>query len=131
MNMFSVDNSLRGCFFSRSQSHINWLWHKRLSYLNFKSISKIANGQLLIRIPWMRFLKEKMCSTFEKGKQTKSSFRRNQCSSIMTPFSLLHMDLLCPIPIASLAVKKFSIVILDEFSRYTWVMFLRNKNDDA
>ena len=39
LDMFSADNSLRCCFFSRAHSHLNWLWNKRLSHLNFKNIS--------------------------------------------------------------------------------------------
>ncbi|KAI3752823.1 hypothetical protein L2E82_24860 [Cichorium intybus] len=45
--------------------------------------------------------------------------------------SLMHMDLFGPVPVASLAGKKYYLVIVDEFPRFTWVMFLRNKSDAA
>nr|KAJ0192182.1 hypothetical protein LSAT_V11C800446370 [Lactuca sativa] len=41
LDMFLADNSIRHCFFFRAHSHLNWLWHKRLSHLHFKKISKI------------------------------------------------------------------------------------------
>nr|KAJ0210620.1 hypothetical protein LSAT_V11C400182570 [Lactuca sativa] len=47
LNMFSTDNCLRHFFFSHPQSHLNWLWHKRLSHMNFKNISKILRDQLV------------------------------------------------------------------------------------
>ncbi|KAI3767017.1 hypothetical protein L2E82_17098 [Cichorium intybus] len=131
LDMFSADQSLKRCFFSRAQSHINWLWHKRLSHLNFKNISKISKGQLVRGLPKMNFVKDKVCSAYEKGKQIKASFKSKQCSSIVSPFSLMHMDLFGPVPVALLAGKKYSLVIVDEFSRYTCVMFPRNKSDAA
>ena len=54
LDMFSADKSLRRCFFSRAQSHMNWLWHKRLSHLNFKTLSKISNDQLVRGMPRMK-----------------------------------------------------------------------------
>ncbi|KAI3523650.1 hypothetical protein L1887_01930 [Cichorium endivia] len=131
LDMFSADLSLKRCFFSRAQSHINWLWHKRLSHLNFKNISKISKNQLARGIPKMNFVKDKVCSACEKGKQIKASFKSKQCSSIVSLFSLMHLDLFGPVPVASLAGKKYSLSIVDEFSRFTWVVFLRNKSDAA
>lgn len=52
---------------SHSQSHLNSLWHKRLSHLKFKSLSKISGNQLMIGTSNMKFVKDKLCSTCEKG----------------------------------------------------------------
>ncbi|KAL4557118.1 hypothetical protein LXL04_035288 [Taraxacum kok-saghyz] len=71
LDMFSADQSLRGCFFSRAQSHMNWLWHKRLSHFNFNALSKISNDQLVRGLPRMKFEKDKLCPVCEKVKQTK------------------------------------------------------------
>ena len=46
-----------------------------------------------------------------------------------TPLQLLHMDLFRPVDVQSLAGKKYTLVIVDEFSRYTSVFFLRTKSD--
>ena len=68
LDMFSADSSLRSCFISRSQSDLNWLWHKRLSHLNFKTISKISKDQLVRGLPRINFSKDKLCAACEKGK---------------------------------------------------------------
>ena len=45
------------------------------------------------------------------------------------PLSLLHMDLCGPMQVQSLAGKKYVLVIVDDYSRYTWVFFLRSKDE--
>ena len=127
MEMFSANNTLRHCLFSRVQSHLNWLWRKRLSHLNFKNILKIYGNQLVKGIPKMHFVKDKLCSACEKGKKTKSSFKPKSCSSITKTFHLFHMDLFGPIAIKSRSGKKFTLIIVDEYSIFTWVIFLRKK----
>lgn len=53
----------------------------------------------------MRFVKDKILPACVKGKQTKSSFKPNKCSSITVPFHPLHVDLFGPIPVESHAGK--------------------------
>lgn len=77
----------------------------------------------------MKFVKDKLCLACEKGKQTKSSVKPKQYSSTTALFHLLPMDLFSPVPVESHAGKTYSLVIVDEFSRFTLVMFLCIKND--
>lgn len=88
LDMFSTNKSLRRCFFSCSQSYFNWLWHKRLSHLNFKNISKISNDPLVRGFSKMGFVKDKLCPVCENGKQTKSSFKPKQFSSVIVMFQV-------------------------------------------
>lgn len=44
LDMFFADNSIFCCFFSRAQSHVIWIWRKRLSHTNFNNISKIVGN---------------------------------------------------------------------------------------
>ncbi|KAJ9546421.1 hypothetical protein OSB04_018964 [Centaurea solstitialis] len=115
----STDNF---CFVSRASSDTNWLWHKRLSHLNFKTINQLCSYNLVVGLPDLRNTKVSLCSACEKGKQTRASFKSKQISSISSPLHLLHMDLFGP-------VNKYTLVIVDEYSRYTWVFFLRSKSD--
>ena len=102
LDMFSADETLLQCFYSKSQASLSWLWQKRLSHLNFRNLSKISNQQLVRGMPKISFVKDKMCSACEKGKQTKPSFKPKTCSSITASFHLLHMDLFGPVPIKSI-----------------------------
>ena len=82
-------------------------------------------------MPKMKFQKDKLCSACVKGKQTTSSFKTRSCFYITDPFILLHMDLLTPVPIKSKSSKRFTLVIFDELSRFTWVLFLWKKSHAA
>ncbi|KAJ9557430.1 hypothetical protein OSB04_012044 [Centaurea solstitialis] len=122
----STDNF---CFVSRASTDTNWLWHKRLSHLNFKTLNQLCINNLVVGLPDFRYTKVSLCSACEKGKQTRASFKSKQMSSISSPLQLLHMDLFGPINVQSIAGKKYTLVIVDEYSRYTWVFFLRSKSD--
>ncbi|KAJ9535241.1 LOW QUALITY PROTEIN: hypothetical protein OSB04_un001670 [Centaurea solstitialis] len=122
----STDNF---CFVSRASSDTNWLWHKRLSHLNFKTINQLCINNLVVGLPDFPYTKVSLCSACEKGKQTRASFKSKQISSISSPLQLLHMDLFGPVNVQSIAGKKYTLVIVDEYSIYTWVFFLRSKSD--
>ncbi|KAL8145511.1 hypothetical protein AgCh_003609 [Apium graveolens] len=66
-----------------------------------------------------------------KAKQRKSSFKSKTESSILEPYHLLHVDLFGPVNVMSIAKKKYTLVIVDEFTRYTWVYFLHTKSETA
>nr|KAJ0186081.1 hypothetical protein LSAT_V11C900483530 [Lactuca sativa] len=112
-------------------TNLSWIWHKRFSHLNFKNLSKISNQDLVRGLPKFSVVKDKMCSACEQGKQTKSSFKPKSCSSISVPLHLLHMDLFGPIPVRSLGGNKYTLVVVDEFTRFTWVIFLKKKSHAA
>ncbi|KAJ9543717.1 hypothetical protein OSB04_023424 [Centaurea solstitialis] len=122
----STDNF---CFVSRASTDTNWLWHKRLSHLNFTTLNQLCINNLVVGLPDFRYTKVSLCSACEKGKQTRASFKSKQISSISSPLQLLHMDLFGPVNVQSIAGKKYTLVIVDEYSRYTWVFFLRSKSD--
>ncbi|KAJ9566903.1 hypothetical protein OSB04_002869 [Centaurea solstitialis] len=127
INMNTSTDNL--CFVSRASTDTNWLWHKRLSHLNFKTLNQLYINNLVVGLPDFRYTKVSLCSACEKGKQTRASFKSKQISSISSPLQLLHMDLFGPVNVQSIAGKKYTLVIVDEYSRYTWVFFLRSKSD--
>ncbi|KAI3770797.1 hypothetical protein L6452_01941 [Arctium lappa] len=86
----------------------NCLWHKRLSHLNFKTLNALSNKDLVVGMPKLSFVKEKLCATCEKGKLTKSSFKTKKCFSTSTPLQMLHMELCGPVSTPSLEGKRNS-----------------------
>ncbi|KAI3698136.1 hypothetical protein L6452_31248 [Arctium lappa] len=115
------------CFLSKASSDVNWLWHKRLSHLNFKTLNSLSSKELVSGLPQHSYAKESLCSACEKGKQTKASFKSKQVSSVTSPLQLLHMDLFGPVNIQSIAGKKYTLVIVDEYSRYARVPGMRTQ----
>ena len=122
-------NTENVCFMSKASLDIKWLWHKRLSHLNFKTLNSLSKDGLVIGQPEHTFTRESLCLACEKGKKTSASFKSKQVSSVNSPLRLLQMNLLGPVNIQSIVGKNYTLVIIDEYSRYTWVFFLRSKSD--
>ncbi|XP_073049448.1 uncharacterized protein [Primulina eburnea] len=109
----------------------NWLWHKRINHLNFKSIATISKLKLVSGLPNVDFAKDKVCNACQLGKQVRSTFKSKGRNSSARWLELLHMDLFGPIPVMSLGGKKYTLVVIDDFSRFTWVLFLGSKDQTA
>ncbi|GKE96755.1 retrovirus-related pol polyprotein from transposon TNT 1-94, partial [Tanacetum coccineum] len=70
-----------------------WLWHRRLSYLNFDYITTLAKQELVRGLPRLKFQKDHLCSACALGKSKKHSHKPKAEDSIQEKHYLLHMDL--------------------------------------
>jgi hypothetical protein len=75
------------------------------------------------------FEKDKLCSACQAGKQVGNTHPKKSMMSTSKAFELLHMDLLGPTRYTSIGGNKYGFVIMDDFTRYTWVFFLVDKSD--
>ncbi|KAJ9564484.1 hypothetical protein OSB04_000450 [Centaurea solstitialis] len=105
------------------------LWHKRLSHPNFKGLNKLVIGNLAIGIPNLRFQQEHLCSACQLGKMKRVSHKSKLEHGTEKPLQLIHMDLCGPMRVQSINGKKYVLVMVDDYSRYTRVKFLRSKNE--
>jgi len=80
-------------------------------------------------LPKLKFEKHRICEACEKGKQTKVSFKPKNCISTERPLELFHMDLFGPSRTMSLGGNYYALVIVNDFSRFTWTLFLAAKNE--
>ncbi|KAK2359506.1 putative mitochondrial protein [Trifolium repens] len=106
-----------------------WIWHKRLGHANWRLISKLSKDNLIRGLPKIKYHSDSLCGSCQKGKIVKSSFKNKNIVSTTRPLELLHIDLFGPVSTASINGKKYGLVIVDDYSRWTWVKFLRNKDD--
>ncbi|GJW92826.1 retrovirus-related pol polyprotein from transposon TNT 1-94 [Tanacetum coccineum] len=106
-----------------------WLWHQRLSYLNFDYINLPSKKDVVIGLPKLKYVKDQLCSSCEVSKEKRSSFKIKAVPSSKGRLNLLHMDLCGPMRVASINGKKYILVIIDDYSRYTWTLFLRSKDE--
>ncbi|GJY90931.1 retrovirus-related pol polyprotein from transposon TNT 1-94 [Tanacetum coccineum] len=121
LNMTS--SAQESCFFAKASDNLNWLAH-----LNFKTINKLAKQNLVIGLPSLVYSKDKPCSSCKKRKHHRASFKTKHTSSIKKCLHLLHMGLFGPVTPRSINYEKYTLVIIDEYSRYTWVYFLKKKS---
>lgn len=117
------------CLVSKSNADTNWLWHRKLSHLNFKTINKLAKHKLVEGLPSIVFQKNQTCGACQRGQQTRASFKSKTAYSTDRVLQLLHMDLLRPISPRSCNGRKYTLVIVDDFSRFTWVLFMHKKSE--
>ena len=107
------------------------LWHRRLSHLNFRYIDQLVKNKLVHGLRSLKFERESLCAWCEKGKMKKASHRPKPEQGSKRLLSLLYMDLCGPMRVSSLGGKKYVLLIVDDFSRYTWVKFLKSKDQTA
>nr|GEV05138.1 copia protein [Tanacetum cinerariifolium] len=106
-----------------------WLWHRLLSHLNFDTINLLSKNDIAIGLPKLKFVKDHLCSSCELGKAKRKSFQSKTTPSSKRRLQLLHMDLCGPMRVESINGKKYVLIIVDHYSRYTWTHFLRSKDE--
>nr|GEY38658.1 retrovirus-related Pol polyprotein from transposon TNT 1-94 [Tanacetum cinerariifolium] len=117
------------CLMARASSTKSWLWHQRLSHLNFDTINDLTKNDLVTGLPKFKYHKEHLCPSCEQEKSKRASHPPKPVPNSRQRLHLLHMDLCGPMRIASINGKRYVLVIVDDYSRYTWVHFLRSKDE--
>nr|GEZ40031.1 retrovirus-related Pol polyprotein from transposon TNT 1-94 [Tanacetum cinerariifolium] len=84
---------------------------------------------IVIGLPKLKYAKDQLCSSCELSKAKRSSFKSKAVLSSKGRLNLLHMDLCGPMRVASINGKKYILVIVDDYSRYTWTLFLHSKDE--
>jgi len=123
MNNYSENE----CLLSKSDE--SWLWHKKLAHIHTNHLNKLKYKDLVSGLPNIKFQDNRLCDACVKGKQTRTSFKTKDMISSNKALDVLHMDFFGPSRTASLAGNFYALVIVDDFSRYTWTLFLVSKND--
>jgi hypothetical protein len=123
----SAQSSLR-CLISQSSSEL-WKWHKRLGYLSFDLLCRLSGLGLLRGLPLLKFDSDLVCSPCHHGKMI-TAFH-SPVNTVMTehPGQLLYMDIVCPSRVRYMGGKWYILVIVDDYSCYSWVFFLESKDE--
>ncbi|GKB56042.1 putative ribonuclease H-like domain-containing protein, partial [Tanacetum coccineum] len=118
------------CLLAKASLDESTKWHRRMAHVNFKNMNKLAKHGLVNGLPSKLFTNENNCVACNKGKQHKASYKAiTAVSTISEPLQLLHMDLFGPTSIRSIDHKHYSLVVTDDFSRFSWVFFLGSKDE--
>ncbi|GJZ32797.1 putative ribonuclease H-like domain-containing protein, partial [Tanacetum coccineum] len=135
MYCFNLENIVpsRGlaCLIAKATVDESNKWHRRLGHVNFKNLNKLVKGNLVRGLPSKIFQNNHTCVACQKGKQQKASCKAKSVSSISQPLQVLHMDLFGRTSIRSINHKTYCLVITDDFIRFSWVFFLRTKDETS
>jgi transposase InsO family protein len=107
---------------------MGWLWHRRLAHVGMKNLHKLLKGEHILGLTNVHFEKDRVCSACQAGKQVGTHHPHKNIMTTDRPLELLHMDLFGPIAYISIGGSKYCLVIVDDYSRFTWVFFLQEKS---
>nr|GFB36135.1 hypothetical protein [Tanacetum cinerariifolium] len=86
-------------------------------------------GDVVIGLPKMKFEKDHLCSACEQGKIHRKHHKSKMAFASNKPLYLLHMDLYGLMRVQSINGKRYVLVVVNDYSRYTWVFFLHSKDE--
>ncbi|GJT94173.1 retrovirus-related pol polyprotein from transposon TNT 1-94 [Tanacetum coccineum] len=117
------------CILSKASKTKSWLWHRHLSHLNFGAINHLARHGLIRGLPKLKFEKDHLCSACAMGKSKKKPHKPKSEDTNQEKLYLLYMDLYGPMRVVSVNGKKYILVIINDYSRFTWVKCLMSKDE--
>nr|GFA52380.1 retrovirus-related Pol polyprotein from transposon TNT 1-94 [Tanacetum cinerariifolium] len=129
INLYDMASASPICLMARATPTKSWLWHQRLFHLNFDTINDLAKNDLVSCLPKFKYAKEHLCPSCEQGKSKRASHPPKPILNSKQRLHMLHMDLCGPMRVSSINGKWYVLVIVDDYSRYTWVYFLRTKDE--
>jgi hypothetical protein len=111
-----------------AKTNMGWLWHRRLAHVGMKNLHKLLNREHILGLTNVYFEKDRICSACQEGKQVGVHHPHKNIMMTDRPLELLHMDLFGPIAYISIGGSKYYLIIVYDYSRFTWVFFLQKKS---
>ena len=125
-NLFYLNMDQSSCLLIKDEDA--WLWHKRLCHVNFDNMIKISKKKRVRGLPNLSRPDHAMCHECQKGKMTKSSFKRKDYSTKKI-LELVHTDLCGPMRTQSYYGDIYFILFVDDYTKLMTVMFLKEKSE--
>nr|GEV27589.1 copia protein [Tanacetum cinerariifolium] len=112
-----VASNSSSCLLAKAFSSQSWLWHQRLSHLNFATINNLVKNNLVQGLPKMKFEKDHLGFACEQGKIHRKHHKSKTAFALNKPLYLIHMDLCGPMRVQSINGKRYVLVVVDDYSR--------------
>jgi hypothetical protein len=89
-----------------------------------KNLHKLIKEEHILGLTNVHFEKDRICSACQAEKQVGVHHPHKNIMTTDRPLELLHMDIFGPIAYISIGGSKYCLVIVVDYSRFTWVFFL-------
>ncbi|GJR06191.1 retrovirus-related pol polyprotein from transposon TNT 1-94 [Tanacetum coccineum] len=131
INLHDIASASPICLMARATSTKSWLWHQRLSHLNFDTINDLAKNDLVSGLPKFKYSKEHLCPSCEQGKSKRASYPPKHVLNSKQRLHLLYMDLCGLMRVECINGKWYVLVIVDDYSflLQALVIIIRTNND--
>nr|GEX11584.1 retrovirus-related Pol polyprotein from transposon TNT 1-94 [Tanacetum cinerariifolium] len=123
INLHELASTSPICLMACASSTKSWLWHQRLSHLNFDTINDLARNDLVAGLSKFKYHKEHLCPSCEQGKRKRAFHPPKPVPNSSQRLHLLYMDLCGPMRIASINDKRISVLLQSPF------IIIRTDND--
>jgi hypothetical protein len=125
---FSHSSGPSRCLLVGSSSSL-WKWQRRLGHLSFDPLCSLSSLDLIQGLPKLKFEKDLVCHPCRHGKMIVAS--HSPVTKVMTsrPGELLHMDTVGLARVCSFGGRWYVLLVVDDFSRYSWVFFMTTKDE--
>jgi hypothetical protein len=115
------------CLFFKAS--LGWLWYRRITHIGIRNLKKARKRGMITGLKDVTFDKNKLYSACQAGKQVAIHHALKTMLSTSKPLELLHMDLFGPTSYKSNGGNLYCLVIVDDYSHYTWTLFLGDKSE--
>ena len=102
------------------------LWNRRLSHINYKELPYVR--KVVTGLPYLKIDHEGTCKVCARGKNIKNPFPKSETKT-KGMLELICFDVCGPIPSTSLSGYEYYVTFIDDYSRNTWIYFLKTKNE--
>jgi hypothetical protein len=108
-------------------THVNEssrVWHERFGNLNFRYMQQHSKQGKVKGLTNIQF-SEGVCEGCILGKHPKDNFEKQKAKRASSSLDIVHSDLMGSFPHPSINKARYVLIFIDDYSRYTWVYFLR------
>jgi hypothetical protein len=109
--------------------NMGWLWHRRLAHVGMRNLHKLQKDGHILGLTNIIFQKDRSCGACQAGKLVGAHHQAKNIMTTKRPLEMLHMDLFGPIAYISIGGNKYGLIIVNDYSHFTWVFFCKIKNE--
>jgi transposase InsO family protein len=94
-----------------------------------RNLAKLLKDERILGLTNVHFEKDRICKACQAGKQVGAPHPPNSILTTSSLLELIHMDLFGPVAYISIGGNKYGLIIVDDYSRFTWVFFVFDKSE--
>jgi transposase InsO family protein len=110
-------------------TNMGWLWHRRLAHVGMMNLHKLQKDGHILGLTNIVFENDRPYGACQAGKQVGTHHHAKNMMTTTRPLEMLHMDLFGPVAYIRIGSNKYGLVIIDNYSCFTWVFFLQDKSE--
>ncbi|KAK1413456.1 hypothetical protein QVD17_35229 [Tagetes erecta] len=104
------------------------LWHARLSHVGYDRLELMMKKELVRGLPTFEINRQVVCAGCQYGKAHQQPFEDSTYKAT-APLEMIHSDVFGPVSHPSISGLRYMVTFIDDFSRYTWVEFMKEKSE--